>query len=216
MIDFWEALGRMANDRRVCDAFIDSLVLPRTIERETVKDKRGDRTGLNIPDGHYVGIQGFWRTRLHQGVVSIMAAGELDWTFSFGKPRDEIKKICEIVKQQGSAIESPTTAYFIGLGMLITDEYLRDAVKKPGGDGLLPTGLSGTERATLLRLAGLEDFDLVCARFCESPWDGSTQCHAAAVVWPGHRHVLAMSDPEEVATAKAKEAQAEQGLAAHA
>ena len=98
MIDYWEAIGRLAYDPELADGFLE--VLPPAGEFPIVHVKRpeGECTGVGIPKEVYEAVQGYLEPYLAEGYLSLTAAGELAWAFSYKEVRKFTKAMNRLMK----------------------------------------------------------------------------------------------------------------------
>src|SRR5579885_2168355 len=138
MIDFWEALGRLAYDQELFDQFQtllgqplpDGAYLPS--EKLTTKKEHITATVLRIPRESYEKVQDFMRPILTEHYVSLFVAGELIWTFSRKGIREAFANLHGPISAR--KLHAPSTSYFITLGLLLVDKLFRDKVAKAGQD----------------------------------------------------------------------------------
>src|SRR5579871_6337459 len=132
MIDYWEALGRLAYDKGLFDQFKEVLgpPNPQYLPSETVTVKTVTATVLNIPEDAYKSVQRFLTPILTEQYVSVFVAGELIWTFSQEKYRKAFANLYNPISRV--KLHSPSTSYFIALGLLLVDKTFRAEVAKSG------------------------------------------------------------------------------------
>jgi len=148
MIDYWEALGRLAYEKGLYAEFEKVLLYEfkrafppnGTIPWVNVTKKDITETGLDIPKHVYQRVQQFLGPILAEQHVSVFVAGELIWTFSGERARKGFEEMNAIVSQAPPELFSPSTSYFIALGILLVDgNFRRDVMKSAdGGAALLP------------------------------------------------------------------------------
>jgi len=144
MIDFWEALGRLAYDQELFNKFQEVLGQPPASGYLPMKDLMTEKklpadgktaspstlritaTVLEIPREDYEKVQNFLRPILTEHYVSLFVAGELIWTFS----RQDIRAAFTGLHDPISSVRlhAPSTSYFINLGLLLVDKLFREKV----------------------------------------------------------------------------------------
>jgi len=134
MIDYWEAIGRLACDVELAKGFLK--VLPKKkLRSETVKRPEGPCTGVVIPGAAYQAVQRYLEPHLAEGYLSLTAAGELIWAFSYPEIRRFTLQVNRITANaRPRRVSSPSASYFITLGALIADGEFREDFLSPSPD----------------------------------------------------------------------------------
>ena len=174
MIDFWEAIGRLATYKRLNEEFLRVLPPVEAVSSEMVYSERLDATGVgaNIPEENYKEVQDFFDQILTENFLSLMSAGELIWSYNYQESRDAMNTIICITSKAPSELFGPSTRYFISLGLLIVDSQFREGVKKKTADATkVIRRLSDRAIDHINYLANNEEFNEACVRFGKKPWD---------------------------------------------
>lgn len=197
MIDFWEAIGRLATYERLNSKFVAILPPPAMIQAvEGYVAFNSQAPGLNIPPDQYQRVQDFFEPLLTENYLSLMAAGELIWAYSFEKSREAMKKLIPITDRYSVDLYGPSTRYFITLGALISDQYFRRDLTQENTRALkLIERLSDPEKHTIIDLAANDDFNKAAVEFCLKPWE--IGCNVFIFYWSGHLHSLAVQDKSQ-------------------
>jgi len=189
MIDYWEAIGRLAYYKDLNDEFEKILPAAGLIPRVTAQVRGDTETALDIPAGEYEAVQDFFDPILTEPFLSLMSAGELIWTYSFQESRDAIKRLEAIVSQAQPELFGPSTNYFITLGLVIADDAFRHSLRNREDKALkVIQRLSSPENNQIVSLTNNTDFDAYSLAFCALPWDHG--CNVKYKFWPGHLHPL--------------------------
>ena len=169
MIDFWEALGRLAYDKDLFDKFQEKLGPPTRLRSERVTENKVTATVLNISEKAYEAVQDFFGPILAEQFVSLFVAGELIWTFSWETTRDALAKMHGPISAM--KFDNPPTSYFIALGLILVDARFRDKVATSTDNCVraLPR-LSQPQRDHLVSVVKNRDFLANMDDF-EDPWD---------------------------------------------
>ncbi len=187
MIDYWEALGRLATDAELHKNFEALKANQQAPQIVTIHPNEGISTsrGLNIPGQSYTDVQGFFSGVLTEQVMSVMSAGELIWTYSFDKTRTAISNINQFMGKAQPQLSAPSTSYYIALGRVMVDDWACKQLTAPGADTakLLPR-LSVIEQQRLIGLLASAVFLALLAALRSGPWDNG--CDVAAIFWPGY------------------------------
>ena len=181
MIDFWEAIGRLACDSKLQGDFYTTQPDPHPVP--TTKAANGN-IALDIEGVAYQKTQDFFEGVLTQGLLSLMSAGELIRAASFADSRAALAKMPAIISSASPALAEPSTSYYIALGMIVIDEDYRALLKtgKAALKGRPP--MSSDEQKQIMQL--LQSCDSTAREFCFSPWGGG--CTARHSYWDGHLH----------------------------
>jgi hypothetical protein len=129
MIEYWEALGRLAYEKELFDEFKRALGPPVEVPWITVSVGKYPCSGFDIAEAEYKKAQRFLAPILTEGFLSLMAAGELIWMFSTESVRAAFDHVNGIVSGTGPALYGPSTSYFIALGLIIVDPRFREKLQ---------------------------------------------------------------------------------------
>jgi hypothetical protein len=195
MIDYWEAIGRLATYKELNDEFLK--ILPPVGGIPTKNAAGGGEysagCGLDIPEQQYNAVQDFFRPVLTEQYLSLMSAGELIWTYSFPRSRGGMTKLEDRIAKAQPKLHGPSTNYYITLGILIVDELFREQVRKEGAGGTtLLRRLATTQARQIINLANDKDFSDCASDFSFEAWDGG--CNVRLICWEGHLHPLGMNE----------------------
>jgi hypothetical protein len=200
MIDYWEALGRLACDKGLFDQFKEVLgpPSPQYLPSETVTVNHVTATVLKLPEDAYKSVQGFLSPILTEHYVSVFVAGELIWTFSQDKSRKAFAGLHASISK--AKPDCPSTSYFIALGLLLVDKIFRAEVAKGGKNRVevLPR-LSDLERDHVGALMEDDDFLRSVGDF-EDIWDEG--CFDWLFWEAGYVHPLAVNTKQKTVGAK--------------
>lgn len=193
MIDFWEAIGRIATYEDLNSQFLELMPQAMQIPHVTTRAKKfgSVSVGLDIPGEQYEKVQNFFAPILTENYLSLMSAGELIFTYSFQESRDAMQDLLKITSNLRPKVFGPSTKYFITLGVLIVDEIFRHNLRDKGTSSLkVIRRLSDPENDQITELAKDTKFETAATAFSQNPWDGG--CHCRLIYWEGHLHPLAI------------------------
>jgi hypothetical protein len=183
MTDFWEALGRMACDKKLQHGFFATQPLPHTIEKERTPN---GNEALHIPEAGYSEIQTFFCSKLSQRCLSLMACGELRLSASYMSSRDALAEFPAIIAKAHPEVTNPSPGYFISLGIIIADKTVRDNLNEGKWSGNELPPMSDDEEKQIKFLSALPECEKTAIQFCFAPWGGG--CNARLSFWDGHLH----------------------------
>jgi hypothetical protein len=195
MIDYWEAIGRLAYDEKLFAEF-EKILPTKPIKWITVAGVKITSTSLVITEGVYRDLQAFLRQILTEQYVSLFAAGELVWTFSQTATRTTFGLLQNEISQAEPRLENPSTSYFITLGLLIVDGLFREKVAaSPKGSAHLSPRLSAREGDQIVALAKNPDFEKSADEFTKIPWEQG--CGVGGTPRPDYLHPLLLNAEKE-------------------
>jgi hypothetical protein len=189
VIDYWESIGRLAYYPELYAKFEEVLPAAGQIPNVAAQanNSKATATGLFIPDSQYKDVQDFLSPVLTEGFLSLMAAGELIWTFSFRESRAAFKQLQDLIAQAQPALYGPSTSYFISLGLVIVDDVFRDQLKATkGGPVTTLRRLSPRQTDQIDALINDPRFEPVVLAFASKPWEFG--CNDRLLPWGGHLH----------------------------
>ena len=126
MIDYWEAIGRLATYKDLNAALLEILPYVEPLSPVFVNvDDTHTAAGFQIPESQYKDVQKFFNPVLAEGCMSLMAAGEIIRTYAFQSSRDAMLKLQSVIAQTVPELYGPSARYFITLGILIVDGVFR-------------------------------------------------------------------------------------------
>lgn len=130
MIDYWEAIGRLAYDNALAKGFEQIVPPPGEYPYlPTIKENQVFG-GLAIPESLYAAAQGYLEPVLSQQYLSLTATGELLWAYSYKQVRDFIGVLHGILTTEAHPkVDSPPASYFMALGVLVNDKGFRKSVQ---------------------------------------------------------------------------------------
>lgn len=209
MIDYWEAIGRLAYDEDLFSKFQKVLPSPENIQWETVTATaiKASSTCLNIPERQYKAVQAFLSPILTEQYLSLFAAGELIWTFNTEKSRESFCRMQPAILAAEPRLPCPSASYFIALGLVIVDGLFRKEAerrtrKAPGTSealrDLLPR-LSDPQRDQIMNLVKCPRFQEFAEMFDSDPWEQG--CFVAESTRAEYRHPIALDAKEDQAGA---------------
>jgi hypothetical protein len=174
MIDYWEAIGRLASNAQLNNQFQNMAACTKPRKAALVYGKDGSvaGNGLDIAKTDFDEVQGFIGKVLTEKTLSLIGAGELMWDFSFPQSRSAMVDVNGVIAGKVTGLGTPSTAYFIALGKVIVDATLRAAVTKPGANlaAAFPR-LSAVEIAAIALLLETAAFLKAVEEFGEFPWE---------------------------------------------
>jgi hypothetical protein len=191
MIDYWESIGRLASSKNLHEELTNTLdqggqrhlrVVYATATAPQIKTRV-----LDIHGAEYQMVQDVLSPVLTEKFLSLMAAGELIWTYRSKKSRDVIARLNGLMAGTGRDLNSPSTSYFIALGLVIVDAGFRQTLKNSNGGSveLLPR-LSPQEREQINTLITIGAFETAAQALAQMLWDGG--CNIALCFWKGYLH----------------------------
>jgi hypothetical protein len=153
MIEYWEALGRLTYEKGLFSEFEKVLGPPTDVPWITATNGDYKSACLDIQESQFTRVQEFFSPILTEQLLSLVAAGELIWMFSTKKLRAEFHHLHAIVSKTPPILFSPSTSYFIALGIVIVDGPFRRKVEESEASRLraLPR-LSGKQREQIQAL----------------------------------------------------------------
>ena len=169
MIDFWEAIGRLASDKKLAEGFAALLPPPgpfRYVELKRSVYINNEQyqypcTGVDIPEELYLNVQKYLEPVLAERYLSLMAAGELIMAFSYPQLREAAARLLDItaISEARPQFSSPSASYFINLGLLLVDTRFRHKVQR-GEDYAVERldYLPDAQRENLLAIMDTDDF----------------------------------------------------------
>jgi hypothetical protein len=174
MIDYWEAIGRLASNAQLNNQFqsMNACTKTRTAALVYAKDGSVAGNGLDIDKTDFDQVQGFIGGVLTEKSLSLIGAGELMWDFSFPQSRTAMVNLNGVISGVVTGLSNPSTAYFIALGKVIVDATLRNSLTAPGAK--LPATfprLSAVEIAAIGLLLATKAFLQAVEEFGEFPWE---------------------------------------------
>lgn len=186
MIDYWEAVGRLATYKTLNDRLVKVLPPPGAMSPVSVPFQGGTAAGFDIPQTQYDAVQQFLNPVLTEGYLSLMSAGEIIWTYSFQQSREAMQTLPDVIARATPEVFGPSTRYFITLGILIVDEIFRHNLQKADSEGVKALQLADSERDKIANLAKISEFETMATDFSKSPWAGG--CNVRLCDWEGHLH----------------------------
>jgi hypothetical protein len=191
MIDFWEAIGRLATYKDLNNEFLKVLPPVGVIPQVSAKTYDSTGVGLDIPQAQYEAIQTFFAPILSENYLSLMAAGELIWTYSYQKSRDAMNELIKLTSQATPELFGPSTRYFITLGIVIVDDIFRHNLQNKQADAVkVLLRLSDLDNDQITNLANDPRFEAAATAFSKI-WDEA--CNDLLHYRPGHLHPMPLS-----------------------
>ncbi len=137
MIDYWEAIGRLASDKKLADGLEKILPAPGEYPYSPTIRENQVFGGLDIPKHLYDAVQAYLEPVLSQQYLSLTAAGELLWAYSYKEVRNFIGVLNGILSTGAHPkVEAPSASYFIALGLLVNDKGFREKVRDGHADSI--------------------------------------------------------------------------------
>ena len=193
MIDYWEALGRLAFDAELTEGFLRVLPPAGLFPLVTATRDEHQCTGVDIPGKFYDDVQRYLEPVLTEHYLSLTGAGELIWAFSYENVREFARALNKIVAKARPRLSSPSTAYFISLGLVTADGRFRHKVMKSDSRSLDRfRRMSDPEVKNLLGVMENQDFESKIGVF-SSLWP--LGCIDDYVFYEGHLHPFAVNAP---------------------
>ncbi len=194
MIDFWEAIGRLATYKDLNEKFLRVLPPVGRIEPARVHSKTLDISGLglDIPGKQYQAVQDFFHPILAENFLSLASAGELLWTYNFNESREAMNQLIDLTRRATPDLFDPSSRYFITLGLLIVDKTFRQNLQNKEPDAVkIILRLSYPENNRIVHLASDPKFRDPCDGFGKKPWD--IACNVGLSYWEGYLQVVGMT-----------------------
>jgi hypothetical protein len=192
MLDFWEALGRMATSSDCCTAVYAAVKTndPGGYPTAAFNPAAGAKfpnIGLQIPSADYTAMRSAVM-KYTDGPISMMALGELIMIVADSRFRALNNTLIKAIAASGAKTGPFSKLYYSALGCMLLDSKIRMAFAGDGANFDLNgySSLTSPERASLTQLA-LDasvgpDADQVCALY----WGVS--CADLQTYYDGHLH----------------------------
>jgi hypothetical protein len=204
MTDYWEAIGRLAYEAKLFAEFENSLPKAESIEYETIdapawaadavraETPPPTYTGLKLSPTQLEGIQKFLKSYLTEQRLSLFSAGELLWTFNHKDSRTAFLKVqAAIAKAAEPHLSSPSSSFFVSLGIAVVDKHFREKLKASDPnhcDDILPR-LSPLEKLEILTIGKDQDFRRAADDQDGISWNES--CYESVDPFRGYVHPVA-------------------------
>jgi len=193
MIDYWEAIGRLATYKDLSAALLEILPYVEPLSPVFVNvDDTHTAAGFQIPESQYKDVQKFFNPVLAEGCMSLMAAGEIIRTYAFQSSRDAMLKLQSVIAQTVPELYGPSARYFITLGILIVDGVFRHNLQtqRTKAENLLAR-LSDPRDDSINNLAHTPDFETAAVGFSAEPWEKG--CAVRLLFSEGHLHPVGVA-----------------------
>lgn len=200
MIDYWEAIGRLACDGELAKGLMGILPKAKPFPWvETIRD--GYKTfGIDIPLDLYSKVQNYLEPHLSEQWMSVNSAGELIWACSYPGVRKFLLGAGETLRVMEPKIPSVSTGYFIALGVVICDPGFRHALKaNDARSARHMSRLSMPQQAHLCALIDHKPFNRLLQGF-EFPWEAG--CGDDSIVQKRHLYSPGLNAPPAAAKPK--------------
>lgn len=190
MVDFWEVFGRLVTN----DMFREEICTAcQPVPYGLKPQKDLSNVGLNIPVGDFDAARKVVRRYMADAPVSLCTLGELRMTMSFQPFRPLLEQLVAAIKKSGAKTEGFSKLFYIAVGSMMLDKYIRAELAEGSFDEYQYGGLKHPERKAVQTIAADANVSASALAACELFW--GTACIDTQTFWPDNIHPIVQQYP---------------------